>query len=805
MIFASVMIIQGLVMRNKIWWILVLSCLLTVCGAALGEVRSGKCGDDLRWTLDDEGLLVISGSGSMTSHPWNMGQNDSVKKVIVQEGCTELADFAFAQLPNLTEVSLPETLKVIGRYTFSSCSGLESIVLPEGLTSIDSYCFSHSGLRNIRIPQSISMIPEQCFAGCKNLESVEIQSGCTRIGPSAFSSCPLLKNVSIPDTVTEIGQAAFAGCTGLESIVLPDSITFIPSYCFSGSGIKRIVLPKTLEIIGNNVFERCPKLEEIIIPESVTILMRAAFLQCGNLKKVTILGNITSMGDNCFSYCENLERAEILGTVPVIGESAFDHCTNLRTVILSDRVAELGVRAFASCTSLEQITIPEGVQTIGRRCFDNTGLWNVVIPSSVTLIDIDAFQDCRYLTSVCFLGKKLIIAEKFINFDEHPIIFYCYSDSDPFHYANYHHQQKVLLDNVPFTVCLNGEIKLTEGSEIPAPYSVFPSDPGLPLSWESGDPSVFTVDSRGMITAVSAGTASITVTCGNQRATSQVSVFRRAEDFILPDPFFALSTSFISVYYAPPRTIPEDALADFEYSFHDYEGFKYKHFTLLSRIKKDGSFSLGIDEESPCTVKMTVTDRNSGIRKTVTVVVCSQVSAIQLEPDSIRLPLHGKASLRAIVSMGENQCENQLVTFSSGNTQVVEVDQNTGVITAKGPGTAEIYVQSKRGAYNIPVVTAVCTVTVVDSVTLPAGITSVEAETFYGTSAFGYYLPNGVTDIGSQAFGHLSGERIMIRIPDSVKSIATDAFDGSDVVFLLPADSYARRWADDRGIPWTAE
>ena len=51
-------------MRKKLLWALALVlAALTFCAAALAA-ESGSCGE-LSWSLDDEGLLTISGSGEM--------------------------------------------------------------------------------------------------------------------------------------------------------------------------------------------------------------------------------------------------------------------------------------------------------------------------------------------------------------------------------------------------------------------------------------------------------------------------------------------------------------------------------------------------------------------------------------------------------------------------------------------------------------------------------------------------------------------------------------------------------------------
>ena len=68
---------------------------------AADYVASGTCGAKLTWTLDHDGLLVISGSGSMyiydlyTDKPWS-SHKDDIKSVRVENGVTSISCSAFA-------------------------------------------------------------------------------------------------------------------------------------------------------------------------------------------------------------------------------------------------------------------------------------------------------------------------------------------------------------------------------------------------------------------------------------------------------------------------------------------------------------------------------------------------------------------------------------------------------------------------------------------------------------------------------------------------------------------------------------
>ena len=61
---------------------------------------SGICGENLRWTLDDSGVLIISGTGDMTD--WDYfaqtpfySNKSKIKKVVIEEGITSIGDSAF--------------------------------------------------------------------------------------------------------------------------------------------------------------------------------------------------------------------------------------------------------------------------------------------------------------------------------------------------------------------------------------------------------------------------------------------------------------------------------------------------------------------------------------------------------------------------------------------------------------------------------------------------------------------------------------------------------------------------------------
>ena len=228
----------------------------TVYGTVRG-VPSGNCGatneDKVTWTLDSDGTLTISGEGkirdaSKNNLPWPYP--NKIKKVIVENGVTEIGRYDFYNCTNLTEVDLSnvQTLENIGENAFSDCSSLSTVKLPmKGkLKSIGTNAFGFlegvaPQIREIMIPASVKEILGHVFNGCEQLENVEFaeDSELETIYWNVFDSTSL-KKITIPASVTTIEFDAFGRCEQLKSV------TFAP-----GSRLKKV---------DTNAFVDCPNL-----------------------------------------------------------------------------------------------------------------------------------------------------------------------------------------------------------------------------------------------------------------------------------------------------------------------------------------------------------------------------------------------------------------------------------------------------------------------------------------------------------------------------------------------------------------
>ena len=212
---------------------------------------SGKCGDNLTWTLDDEGALTISGTGNMRnwSYPEDASwysDRENIKTVIIQNGVTSIGSYAFYNCSNLTSITILDSVTSIGWHAFYNCSNLISINIPDSVMSIGSYAFYLcSGLTSINVNENNknyrsdegilfnkNMTTLIQYPSAKANSEYVIPNSVTSISDSAFRGCTDLTSVTIPNSVTSISDSAFIGCSGLTNITIPNSITKVHGWAF---------------------------------------------------------------------------------------------------------------------------------------------------------------------------------------------------------------------------------------------------------------------------------------------------------------------------------------------------------------------------------------------------------------------------------------------------------------------------------------------------------------------------------------------------------------------------------------------
>ena len=141
----------------------------------------------------------------------NYAYRNSVQKIEIGNGVTNIANSAFSYCYSLTSITIPDSVTMITNNAFSYCYSLTSITIPDSVTNIVNYAFYN----------------------CYSLSLITIPNGVTNIANSAFYNCYSLTSITIPDSVTSIAGNVFYNCYSLVSITIPDSVTNIASRAFN--------------------------------------------------------------------------------------------------------------------------------------------------------------------------------------------------------------------------------------------------------------------------------------------------------------------------------------------------------------------------------------------------------------------------------------------------------------------------------------------------------------------------------------------------------------------------------------------
>lgn len=432
---------------------LALCFLLTLLPAAFADsdTVSGKCGDNLTWTLEGN-KLTISGTGDMYDYdernddtpPWYYYE-DRITEVVIEQGVTAIGKDGFCKLFSLTSVQFPGSLKSIGASAFHDCYNLESIKFPDSLATVELSAFngcsrlesfnvsagnktysSGNGVlfnkdktelvmypqgktnTSYTVPSSVVNIGEAAFVECQNLKEVVLPEGVENIGKSAFSDCWNFENITLSKSLKTIGDEAFSGCSSLKNITLPNNLTTIGSDAFIWCGFKSITIPSSVIKIGEP-FTCRNKLESISVSannsaysaengvlfnKNKTKLITYPERKAG--ESYTIPSSVNSIAAGAFTN-STLKSVTIPDSVKSIGNAAFFCCYNLEGITIPSSVTNIGDRAFMMCDTLTEVAVPNGVSKISYATFACcSSLKSITLPSSVKSIGDSAFAGCDF-------------------------------------------------------------------------------------------------------------------------------------------------------------------------------------------------------------------------------------------------------------------------------------------------------------------------------------------------------------------------------------------------------------------------
>lgn len=190
----------------------------------------------------------------------NKVRRQKVKRIVIGQGITEIADFAFDDYENLQSVFIGADVCKIGTYGFNGqnhsgsygCRKLASIVVDEKnkwYKAIDGVLYTHDMQTLVKyspakpelyheVDSRVRHIGEFAFEYANALQCLKVGSGCVSVGHAAFLNAEALRHAYFADSVTEWPEHyPFAGEWGFERLYYIDVViggkrdSFIQKYC----------------------------------------------------------------------------------------------------------------------------------------------------------------------------------------------------------------------------------------------------------------------------------------------------------------------------------------------------------------------------------------------------------------------------------------------------------------------------------------------------------------------------------------------------------------------------------------------
>ena len=340
----------------------------------------------------------------------------------------QIGDHAFEECYDITGITIPNGVVIIGKLSFYDCHSIHSVVFPNSLVEIDEKAFMYcESLYSISFSNNLKYIGKQAFENC-GITSVNLPASVVRVYSSAFENNPISSiNINNPEIILDkevfhntswynnkSNGIIYIGTILYEykgtppqnySITINSNTTSIACRAFYNKYYFRsITLPASLKIVGDEAFRGCEITTAFNVPSNLKYIGDYAFYGCRHFTTLTLSSTLNYIGANCFNDCWDLTTVNYNAVRGIYSgnNGAFTGCNSLSSLNIGQSVSAIPSYIFKNCNIITDVSL-DGVDTIGDYSFYNCSeLTTITIPSSVNYIGQCAFGNCSKLATIYY-------------------------------------------------------------------------------------------------------------------------------------------------------------------------------------------------------------------------------------------------------------------------------------------------------------------------------------------------------------------------------------------------------------------
>lgn len=337
-----------------------------------------------------------------------LSYSGNARSIKIPEDIISLEDEVFRECLRLEDISIPQSVKYIGRLTFAGTGWLDIMKKKNKMTVVNDLLLDASECgESIEIPREIRRICSWAFAGNDKLREIRFLSDQIIVDEFAFRNCFNVRKITMADGKTYILHDIHVR----KDNTLPDLVRQIFTDCIncfktdkednllvSTGNIKNLIFVKGIKSIGKEVYKDCKLLESITLSEDTERIGNNAFENGKWLREVKNAIGVKEIGDFAFSGCQSLEKIELSDSLRILGKRSFEHCCMLKEIRIPEGVTEIKERSFFRCKSLKKVILPSTLKSIGKEAFAFCeNLEEIVIPEGLETLGERAFAWCEKL------------------------------------------------------------------------------------------------------------------------------------------------------------------------------------------------------------------------------------------------------------------------------------------------------------------------------------------------------------------------------------------------------------------------